>query len=252
MKQKETLIVIPGFANNSIFLQEVIIYLGKFFNVYCIDLPGFIKEYQPFPKPSIDDFVEHVEKKILELSLTDYYLVGISFGYAVINRLHLNKNCKGILAIYPYLSESYLKFGILKKIFLKITLFIIKKFQLEVFLWRSEIFKIFLKFIGNDDKDIKDTLNQIDAKTYFSAAEFILENNKKINMPNLPHVVILSNRDEILDYKRLLKTFKEAAKKLILTTSLPHMPKKLTQSIIELHFPPSLIAQMRVFLNQAK
>lgn len=252
MKKKENLIIIPGFANNSLFLQEALLYLNNFFNVYCIDLPGFIENCHPIGQPDIDNFTIYVEKKLSELNLPDYYLAGISFGYAIISRLHLNTRCKGILAIYPYLNESYLKLNIAQKFLLKITLASINKRKLGILLWHSPLFKWYLRLTGHSPEDIAYIYAHIDATTYFAAADYILNNTQKINLQKLPHVVILNKQDEILDYYRLLKTFKDRAKKLILTSSLSHIPKELTFDMMKLHFPPALITRMQSFFSQAK
>lgn len=246
--EKENLIIIPGFATNSFFIRGAINYLNNFFTVYCIDLPGFVEGSHPLPKPDVEAFALYVESKLKKLGLPHYYLLGISLGYAIISHLNLDRRCKGILAIYPYLNSSYLKLSKTKLLFMSIALSIVNRFYINIFYWQPILFRTYLKILMGSDKQITDIIKHIDPKTYFNIAEQIITSNESINHHKVPQVIILSSEDELLDYQQLLKTFKVLSNKLIMTTSFSHTPEKLDTDIMNQYFPAELINKMQLFL----
>ena len=106
--QKQNLIIIHSFPSNSIILKGFYDFLSDFFNVYPIDLPGFTSDEKPLAKINFQGYRQHVEKEIAHLNLKSYFLGGISFGFAIANACQVDDQCKGFLAIAPYLNNDYI------------------------------------------------------------------------------------------------------------------------------------------------
>ena len=107
--KKENLILVHSFPTNSILLKGFIGYIDDYFNVYPIDLPGFRKDIKPLQKITIDSYSKFVEEKVKKLNLDDFLIGGISFGFIVVNNAKIDKKCKGIIAIEPYVNSKSLR-----------------------------------------------------------------------------------------------------------------------------------------------
>ena len=106
---KENIILVHSFPTNSKILNGFKEYLDDYFNVYFIDMPGFVLEKKPLAKISIENFSEYLDEEIGRLGLKSYFLGGISFGFLVVNGVKVDSKCKGILAMEPYLNSKMLK-----------------------------------------------------------------------------------------------------------------------------------------------
>jgi len=84
---KENLVLVNAFLTNSLVLRGLIDYLGKYFRVHFIDLPGFIRDIPPLSEISLENYASYVRRRIDELDLDSYLLGGISFGFAVVSHL---------------------------------------------------------------------------------------------------------------------------------------------------------------------
>src|SRR4030042_5329233 len=112
---KENLVLVNAFLTNSLVLRGLIDYLGKYFRVHFIDLPGFVRDIPPLPKLTLEDYAAYVQRRIDDLDLNSYLLGGISFGFAVISHLDPGERCKGVVAITPFLCSRWLTLGLVKK-----------------------------------------------------------------------------------------------------------------------------------------
>ena len=83
---KENLILVPGFPINSLLLRGLTDYFSEYINVYPIDLPGFVQTVPVLSEISLEQYAKFVETQIQSLALESYWLGGVSFGFAVINR----------------------------------------------------------------------------------------------------------------------------------------------------------------------
>ncbi|MFZ2053090.1 MAG: alpha/beta fold hydrolase, partial [Candidatus Aminicenantales bacterium] len=107
-RQKENLVLVNAFLTNSLVLRGLIDYLGRFFRVYFIDLPGFIRDVPPLTEVSLGNYAKYVQRRLDDLGLDSYLLGGISFGFAVITHLPPDEHCRGVVAITPFLSARWL------------------------------------------------------------------------------------------------------------------------------------------------
>lgn len=107
--KKQNLVLIPGFVTNNTILEKPINYLKKFFNIYCIDLPGLgapgrLNDF------SLASYGKYVTEQINELNLDSYILEGVSFGFGVASHVAVDDRCRGIIAFYPYVGADSLNF----------------------------------------------------------------------------------------------------------------------------------------------
>src|SRR5262245_60854535 len=118
---KENLILVPGFPINSLLLRGLTDYFSEYVNVYPIDLPGFTPTVSALAEISLDQYTKFVETQIQSLRLESYWLGGVSFGFAVINRIQPDIRCKGFVAIEPFLGSASLKMNFFRRLFFRLS-----------------------------------------------------------------------------------------------------------------------------------
>lgn len=113
---KPHLVLVHSFPTNSVLLHGLEEFLSDYFSVHFIDLPGFHKDSPPFErKITLKKFSDYLDQKISELKADKYIAGGVSFGFLVVNNAKLDKRCKAILAMEPFVNTKCLNFSFWKK-----------------------------------------------------------------------------------------------------------------------------------------
>ena len=150
LSKKENLFLVHSFPTNSSILKGLVVYLERFFNLYFIDLPGFLnnEEDDRKEKISLDYYSNYISQEIKKHNLDSFMIGGISFGFLVANNAEFDvKKCKAILAIEPYLNISYLNIGFVKRFLYYHLIDRIIKSDLEEKIWESPFADEFISFM---------------------------------------------------------------------------------------------------------
>ena len=252
--KKENLIIVHSFPTNSILLSGLIEYLNDYFNVYFIDLPGFTKDVLPLSKISFDAYSRFVEDKIKEFNLANYIMGGISFGFFIINNIQHPNNCKGIIAMEPYIGPDSLKMGFPKSIIYKLFIKSINLFNLSAIIWNNSLFKTYLpKSRGYPHDSVNIIFEQIDGRTFFETADLILKHKGTCTFQDFPHILIANKEDKTVNYDYLLKAFTENVNRLlVVNTTIDHYPEEPTKAYFQEKIPMEEVEKMLNFLDKNK
>lgn len=228
--RKENLILINSFGTNSYMLQPVIEYFSYYFNVYFIDLPGFIKSEAPLKTVSIDDYTRHVQEKVREFNLPNYILGGISFGFFIANRIKLDNSCKALFAMEPYVGVECLRVDRMHEVIYIDLLTIIGKLQLIQPIWKNRYFPKLLEMLTSlSPHQIKETLENIDAKTFLETARLLLTEHDRLEFKQIPYILGINKHDDTINAPYVIEEFQQNVKELfILHNNIAHYPKELT------------------------
>lgn len=79
-KNKNTLVLLHGWGQNTIMMQPIEDYFKEEVNVLNIDLPGFGKSDEPEEVMTIEDYTNLVNQIIEKLNLKNIIMLGHSFG----------------------------------------------------------------------------------------------------------------------------------------------------------------------------
>ncbi len=230
---RNDLVLIQSFPANETLSAGLIEFLGQFFKVHFVNLPGF---HPSVPSIKNIDFTEHasfVEKQIESFNLDKYYLAGFSYGCTVINNINLDpEKCLGIIESEPFIGKNYLRSKNWNRL-IRPFLYIIIKLKLENYFWRSVIFKKFLlsgkNTINKEARIIADIIiNEIDARTFFSVAYQLLTYKKEtIFNSKIPYILLINIYDKVINSEKVIHKFlgKIENKNLrIVFTKAPHYP----------------------------
>lgn len=248
--KKENLILVHSYPTNSIILAGLINYLNYYFAVYPVDLPGFIRKEPPLKEISLKNYCDFLDRRVEELNLETYLIAGISFGFRIINDSKLTKSCKGIIAIEPYLNSDSLK---ITKTLRNIGASVAKsicRFGIEGKLWNEKLFKtpLFKSRSTQVGKIIHDT---IDPRTFFKTIEIIASDKEKIDFHNLPHALVINQKDKRIKADKIIRKFNEKVKKLYISyTNTPHFPKDLSANYFRLNFKSNEILNIINFFHE--
>lgn len=249
--RKENLILIHGFANNSILLRGFIDYLEDFFNVYPIDLPGFNQNNPSLFEISIQNYTEYVEQEIKKLPITNYILGGVSFGFFIANNISIDLNCKGIFAMEPYVGIAGLKISKLKEKVFKNLIKIVLGLNFTDKLWQNIYFPKILHILsGHSKEEIKKIVDQINPTTFFQTAKLILENEKPCVFKEIPYMLAINKEDKTIDYNYVLQLFQKNLTNLfVFYTKVDHYPKEMTVSYFRKRIRSKDIYKMIKWVN---
>jgi len=248
---KDNLIYINGFAANKEILKNLILLFEEVFNIYVIDLPGFYNNPR-IKKANLKNITDYLDKKIKKLKLKNYIIGGLSLGYLVATKTNAIKKAKAILALYPYLNTKNLNLSNLQvninKAILKI---ILKNKSFYELAWNSGFVKKLMQFNKYNERIIESLIKSCDAKLFFETAYLLLNYNKKHVFDNKPYVLIVNDNDELINTKFTIPIFKENIEKLlIIKSSTPHVPKKLTKSYFRKSFTKQKIKKLKEFIKK--
>lgn len=248
---KDNLVLVNAFLTNSLVLRGFIDYLGRFFRVHFIDLPGFINYVPPLTEVSLENYARYVRRRIDDLGLESYLLGGISFGYAVIAHLPPDERCRGIVAITPYLCSRWLKLGLIKKSTYAFLVRLAIFFDLSVKVWNHRLFhRVFHWYSDYPAERIDLLLSQMEGRTFFETARIILSERRSGPFHKQPHVLILSHSDKTLKNGPLLKHFEENVGRLkVVRVGIEHYPLDVTEDYFQSRLPQEDIQKIILFFN---
>jgi pimeloyl-ACP methyl ester carboxylesterase len=253
-KLKQNLVIVHSFPTNSLILKGFYDFLRDYFNVYPIDLPGFIKEIKPMKTIELENYAQYVKKEIKKLKLESYWIAGVSFGFVVVNLVKDKKHCKGILAIEPYLGTASLNLSISQKVLFVLMISVLRFFNVFYRAWHSPYFQkrfLFGSSARVNDK-IKGYLNEIDARTFFETAKILLINkNHGCFLKNCPYILVINKHDGSVLADQIIHKFKTEARNLsIIHTSAAHFPKDMSKKYFRKNIQKGEIEKMLEFMRE--
>ncbi len=247
---KPHLLLVHSFPTNSVLLHGLEEFLSDFFIVHFIDLPGFHKNNPPFTgEITLERFSNYFDKKIAGLDVDEYIVGGVSFGFLVVNNAKLDKRCKAILAMEPFVNTKCLNTSFLKQrgyVVMAILLKLIHFFHIEKQIWKSKWFNWVLQKEADYPKERVDTIIQhIDSRTFFSVTSLLLNYNKNPNFHELPYFLIGNFEDKTINFNSVVEVFKKNLRKLhIFSVPIDHYPKDLTKEYFKERIPNENIQSM--------
>jgi pimeloyl-ACP methyl ester carboxylesterase len=251
MIPKENLVLVNAFLTNSLVLKGLIDYLGHYFVVHFIDLPGFTKDVPPLAEITLENYARYVRRKIEALDLDRYLLGGISFGFSIISHLTPDERCQGLVAVAPYLNSQGLKLGRVKKSTYSFLVRLTTAFDLSARIWEHRLFQRVFRWYSDYPPDRVETiLSHMEGRTFFETARIILRHRDPCRFHPLPHVLILSYEDKTIDNDPLLRLFEQNVKRLkVVHTEIDHYPLDTTEAYFRARFPEEDIREIIGFFN---
>ena len=249
--QKDNLVLVHSFPTNSILLKGYRDYLSDQLTVYCVDLPGFTKAVAPLDRVSMEGFCRFVESRIAGLNLEHYLLEGISFGFAIVNQLDLHGNCKGIIAVEPFMgSESLIMTGAQKVIF-SFVVQMICALKLYSLLWKSLFFARYLpKLGGYPAETIGILFEQIDGRTFFETANLILRDRSPYGFHDLPYALLANKQDRTVNFEYIYQAFSQNVKNLlVINIEVEHYPRDTSKEYFQQMVPNEIFSKIASFFS---
>lgn len=240
---KPHLLLVHSFPTNSILLHGLEEFLADFFTVHFIDLPGFHKNILPFNGAiTLKKFSNYLDQKILELNLNEYVVGGVSFGFLVINNAKLDKRCKAILAMEPFINTQCLNLSFwTKEKYIAITqiLKLIHNLGLEDKIWKSDWFNQYLQKESDYPRERVDTIiKHIDSKTFFAVTKILLSYKINPTFHKLPYFLVGNFADKTINFNKTTEIFIKNLHELhIASEPIDHYPKDLTKSYFKTRIP---------------
>lgn len=247
---KPHLLLVHSFPTNSILLHGLAEFLSDYFTVHFIDLPGFHRDCPSVDiKKSLDVFSEYFDQRIAELEIDEYIVGGVSFGFTVVNNAKLDKRCKAILAIEPFMGSKYLRASF-RIIPLMIAVRGIYALCIEKPVWKSKWFQQYLQYSSGYPKERIDIIiEHIDPVTFFSVARLMLQYNKEIVFHDLPYFLIGNSEDRTINFSSVVEIFRNNTSQLqVISVPIDHYPvnpsKEYFKSKISSDYIHKILAEM--------
>ena len=250
-REKENLVLVNAYLTNSLVLKGFIDYLSRFFNVYFIDLPGFIQDVPPLAQISIESYAGYVQKRLERLNLKSFILGGISFGFLVASHMPRDRRCKGLVAIAPYINSRLLKLGFLKMSVYSLLVHLTLAFNMSTKIWESRHFhRAFHWYSDYPAERINNLLSHMDGRTFFETARIILGHREPCPFHALPYVLIISSSDKTIKNDPLLKLFPKNVENLkVLEVGTDHYPLDISADYFKERIPEEQIKDIILFVN---
>ena len=242
---KPNLVIIHSFPANSRVLSGLYAFLSDYFTVYPIDLPGFNVGLAPIKDITIQGYTAYVQAELDKLGLSSYVLAGISFGFCVANNCVVDKRCKGILALAPYLNSSYLTAN---PTWMRLMLACTSQLGAYRRLYHSGFFQRYLD--TQVPSGLLNLMNEtIHPYTFFETAKMLLYYRKEPVFHDKPYVLVINEQDTTIQGAKTLKRFEELDKLCIIKTTLDHHPKEISRAYFQKHFPENDLKQVLSFIQ---
>jgi len=250
-REKENLVLVNAYLTNSLVLKGFIDYLSEYFNVYFIDLPGFIQDIPPLAQISVESYAEYVHQRLERLNLKSFILGGISFGFLVASHLPKDRKCKGLVAIAPYINSRSLKLGFLKMSVYSVLVRLTLALNLSSKIWESHHFHRAFHWYSDYPSDrINNLLSHMDGRTFFETARIILRHSEPCPFHELPYVLIISSSDKTIKNDPLLKLFPKNVENLkVLEVDTDHYPLDISPDYFRERIPEDKIRDIVLFVN---
>ncbi|MBI2033282.1 MAG: alpha/beta hydrolase [Candidatus Levybacteria bacterium] len=256
----EPLILLHGYMTNAATFPGLLEYLGEHYTVFAPDLPGFGTSDELLGKPTLEDIAAHIGKWIIQEDFKNILLAGVSMGGSLSVYLAslVDDRVKGYILLEPYLGRKTLKLpkGIMPMLRI-LTPFIDSPltYGLGTKLWSSQKNMEFLAHHihvlvagKNHDRPMAQKLAILTSGTYKSTWHTLqllldLDLSKQINVSSKKAILLMSSKDEMLNYSKTLEGFKTIFPQLV---AVPidideHYPTRpLTVRYLETHYPTLL------------
>lgn len=247
---KPHLVLVHSFPTNSVLLHGLEEFLSDFFTVHFIDLPGFHKNVPSLTGGiTLKKFSNYFDQKIKELDVDEYIVGGVSFGFLVVNNAKLDKRCKAVLAMEPFVNTKCLNISFwTQKKYLAITglLRLIHLFHLEKPIWESRWFNNYLQKESDYPKERVDTIiKHIDSRTFFAVTSLLMNYKKDLKFHDLPYFLVGNFADKTIDFDKTTEFFVKNLHELHITSEpIDHYPKDLTKTYFKTRIPKEHIGRM--------
>ncbi len=247
---KPHLLLVHSFPTNSILLRGLEEFLADYFTVHFIDLPGFHKDIPPLQGSiTLRKFSNYFDQKVQELDADEYVVGGVSFGFLVINNAKLDKRCKAILAMEPFINNQCLNLSLwTKEKYMAITqiLGLIHTLGLETHIWKSDWFNKYLQEESDYPKERVDTIiNHIDPRTFFAVTKLLLSYKDNPKFHKLPYFLVGNFADKTINFDKVVEIFIKNLHELHITSEpIDHYPKDLTKNYFKTRIPNEHIGRM--------
>lgn len=252
LADRDNLVLIHSFPTNSILLGGLIDYLDDHYNVYFIDLPGFTQNVSPLENISLDAYADFVEERLVELNLDSYVLGGISFGFAVANKVKVNSSsCKSIIAIEPYINQEYLKLGFLRRyLYSHLIGTIANNESLIEKIWDYKFAdEILAVLTGQPFERMETIFKEIDGETFFKTALQLIKNNELPSFnKDVPYILVINEDDKTVNASGIVSLFSKNVpldNLLVVYTNIDHYPKDLSKKYFEERLPVPTLEEIR-------
>ena len=247
---KPHLLLVHSFPTNSILLHGLEEFLSDYFTVQFIDLPGFHKNSPPFTgEITLKKFSNYFDQKIAELDVKEYVVGGVSFGFLVINNAKLDKRCKAVLAMEPFINTRCLNISLFDKEKYKAIsqlLKLIHSLSLEQHIWESDWFNKYLQDESDYPKERVDTIiKHIDSRTFFAVTKLLLTYKGNPIFHKLPYFLVGNFADKTINFDKTVEFFLKNLHELhIASEPIDHYPKELTKNYFKTRIPSEHIERM--------
>ncbi|MDO8589773.1 MAG: hypothetical protein Q7R69_00680 [bacterium] len=232
---KPDLLLVHSFPTNSVLLHGLTEFLSDYFTVHFVDLPGFHRDIPPLKWPiTVEKFANYLDQKIADLNSDKYVVGGISFGFLVVNKAKLGKNCKAILAMEPFINTECLSIPFWKQRKYALIIGLMKLIHVlgaEDYIWKSKWFNEYLQRQSDYPAErVNIIIEHIDPKTFFSVAATLLNYRKRPKFHLLPHFLIGNFADTTINFDHVVEVFIKNLHELhIASEPIDHYPKTLTK-----------------------
>lgn len=250
MTKKPYLFLVHSFPTNSILLSGLKDFLSDFFTVHFVDLPGFHSGVPPLKGLiTVKKFSNYLDRVIAESNVGQYLVGGVSFGFLVVNNAKLDKRCKAIIAMEPYINTACLNvpfFTQKKLLLLSWLLNLVVLLKLESFVWNKAWFKKFLQKEMDYPMDRVETiLSHFDPRTFLTVTSSLLTYNKIPRFHKLPYFLIGNFADKTINFDKAVELFTRNLYELhIASEPIDHYPKELTKRYFSTRIPQEHIQRM--------
>jgi pimeloyl-ACP methyl ester carboxylesterase len=251
---KENLVLVHSFYANSFILRGLGEFLSDDFQVHFIDLPGFAAHEPPLPEVSLESFARHVEDRIRALGFDDFIIGGISFGFTVVTRVALPPECRGVLAIFPFIGSKSLALRRRKILFYRAVVNVIGASGLGGPLWNSRLLESFAFWWSSyPPARVRFILDQMDGRTFFATARLILNRADGATFHDRPHILILNPADTTIRADYCERVFGIKVRDLcVVRTDLDHYPVEPTAEYFRSRFPRAEMDRIKTFLRRPR
>lgn len=234
--------IIPPFASNSIILHGLLQYLKNYFQIHVIDIPGFRKDITPISEFTLDNVSAYISEKLKRLSLSSYFLAGISFSFQIVNRIAEPDRCKGIIAISPYTDRKSIKLNPLQMMIAQKILDCGLMLDDCRPLIKNPVIKSFFSFLNCEDEFFDMIEKEMDIKTVIRCANLIFSTESITAFIDIPYVLCMDRNDFLIDYTYTEQVFKSASRDLLIVDHhLNHTLDTSNEGAVKSKLDPSII-----------
>lgn len=249
-----TLIIIPSFGTNRLILSGLIECVKDYFNVVFIDLPGTLPEVPPLEKVEFKDLTDYVISEINKLNISHFYVCGISFGFYIAGKIGSLKECKGIIAVSPFLTTDSMNVPpFSRKVCYWCGLFGART-GFHDFVWRNKALLRLVDKVTNFPSGVFDEIvKTYDPRTFFEYIRLIFGTYQPNKLDSNSIVLVINKHDKTIRYEYTVEQLKNGAKKLLeIDTKLEHFPKDLTSHHFKNIFGPENVKKILEFFDRSQ